>query len=84
MALIPDPGLGRTCFLNLTPCLTQSKIQDWAKGAGVSGDLAAICKDPKTNEHLLKDLTATGKEGKLKVRYCNILTVQNIAIDSML
>jgi hypothetical protein len=47
--------------------LLQDKIKAWAQGAGVQGDLAAICRDPKTNEFLLKDLTATGKEGKLKV-----------------
>jgi hypothetical protein len=47
--------------------LLQEKIKAWAAGAGVQGDLAAICKDPKTNEFLLKELTATGKEGKLKV-----------------
>ena len=47
--------------------MLQDKIKAWAQGAGVQGDLAAICSDPKTNEFLLKELTATGKEGKLKV-----------------
>ena len=51
----------------MSALLLQDKIKAWAQGAGVQGDLAAICRDPKTNEFLLKDLTATGKEGKLKV-----------------
>jgi hypothetical protein len=47
----------------------QEKIKAWAQGAGVQGDLAAICKDPRTNDFLMKELTATGKEGKLKVGF---------------
>lgn len=52
---------------NVPVSVLQAKITEWAKGAGVSGDLAAICKDPKTSDFLLKELNTTGKEGKLKV-----------------
>jgi long-chain acyl-CoA synthetase len=46
---------------------SESKIQEWAKGAGVTAtDLAGICKDAKTSDFLLKELNTTGKEGKLK------------------
>lgn len=45
----------------------QEAIQSWAQSSGVAGDYAAICRDPKTKAHLLDEINATGKEGKLKV-----------------
>ena len=45
----------------------QEAIQSWAQSSGVAGDYAAICRDPKTKAHLLDEVNATGKEGKLKV-----------------
>ena len=60
-------------YCSVRASLLQDKIKAWAQGAGVQGDLAAICRDPKTNDFLLKDLTATGKEGKLKVgMWCDV------------
>ena len=42
-------------------------LKKWAQGAGLQGSFPEICANPKTREHLLKELTATGKAGKLKV-----------------
>jgi len=38
----------------------------WAKQQGISGDLAAICKDKKTNNAILADMTKLGKAAELK------------------
>ena len=39
----------------------------WAQGGGLQGSFPDICANPKTKDHLLRELTATGKAGKLKV-----------------
>lgn len=62
-------------------CALQGKIQEWAKGAGVTAtDLADICKDPKTSDFLLKELNTTGREGKLKVGGARATAVQAVVI----
>ena len=53
---------------NRTVIMPQAKLKELAKGAGISGDSTAeIIKDPKAADLVVKELTATGKEGKLKV-----------------
>ena len=72
---------GTLPYCSVRASLLQDKIKAWAQGAGVQGDLAAICRDPKTNDFLLKDLTATGKEGKLKVgTWCGTTCAYNVHI----
>eukprot|EP00798_Chlamydomonas_sp_ICE-L_P010283 gene10283-8205_t len=38
----------------------------WAKGEGIEGDMAALCQDERAKEHVVAELTATGKADKLK------------------
>eukprot|EP00741_Cyanophora_paradoxa_P014579 tig00020807_g14059.t1 len=40
--------------------------EEWAKANGVEGDLVQICADERTGAAVLADLTAMGREGKLK------------------
>lgn len=53
----------------------QEPIKAWAATNGVAGDYQAICKDAKTNKYLLDEINRTGKEGKLKVPSCSVISV---------
>ncbi len=46
----------------------QDVLSTWATNNGVTGDSAAVVKDPKTNTYVWGELNKTAKEGKLKVR----------------
>ncbi|CAI5991270.1 unnamed protein product, partial [Closterium sp. NIES-65] len=41
-------------------------LLEWAKGAGVEGDYAALCATEEAKKFILGQLTETGKKGKLK------------------
>ncbi|CAI5509343.1 unnamed protein product, partial [Closterium sp. Naga37s-1] len=41
-------------------------LLEWAKGAGVEGDYAAVCATEEAKKFILGQLTDTGKKGKLK------------------
>ncbi|CAI7802566.1 unnamed protein product [Closterium sp. NIES-54] len=41
-------------------------LLEWAKGAGVEGDYAALCGTEEAKKFILGQLTETGKKGKLK------------------
>ena len=41
-------------------------VISWAAGKGITGDVAAICANPKAKEAMLAELVATGKAEKLK------------------
>eukprot|EP00897_Mesotaenium_endlicherianum_P001315 jgi/Mesen1/1210/ME000128S00185 len=41
-------------------------LLDWAKQNGVSGDLASLCQNARAKEHILAELVAVGKKGKLR------------------
>lgn len=46
---------------------TEDALKSWAASANLEArDRRSICKDPKTREWLLSEITRTGKEGKLK------------------
>ena len=45
---------------------SQTGVAAWAAGKGISGDIAAICANPKAKEAMLAELQATGKAEKLK------------------
>ena len=47
--------------------LTHPPLQSIAHHVGVSGSVDQLCRDPKVTKELLAQLTATAKEGKLKV-----------------
>lgn len=55
---------------------SEAGLSAWAKqsanGAGGAGDFAALCRSDAANKHVLAELTATGKEGRLKARPCHI------------
>ncbi|KAL2610899.1 hypothetical protein R1flu_022591 [Riccia fluitans] len=42
------------------------ELQRWAAANGVDGSLEDLCKNPKSREHILKELGATAKANKLK------------------
>ena len=42
--------------------------QQSANGAAGADDFAALCRSDAANKHVLAELTATGKEGRLKAR----------------
>ncbi|KAK9817123.1 hypothetical protein WJX72_009841 [[Myrmecia] bisecta] len=44
----------------------EEKLMGWAKGAGVSGSFTEVVKTPQAQQYVVKELAATGKEGKLK------------------
>ena len=44
----------------------ETKLKSWAAANGVSGGPEDVCKDPRAAAYYLEELTATGKEGKLK------------------
>lgn len=41
-------------------------IKSWAAGAGITGDMAALCANEKVKAHVLQELTGTGKAERLK------------------
>ena len=51
---------------------SEAALTAWARqsanGAAGAGDLAALCRSDAANKHVLSELTATGKEGRLKAR----------------
>ena len=46
----------------------EEALKSWAAANGIDGDFGAVVGSPGTQEHVLSELTKTGKEGKLKVR----------------
>ena len=48
----------------------EDALKSWAAASGVEGEFGAVADDPRAQEHVLSELTRTGKEGKLKVRGC--------------
>ena len=51
----------------------EDALKSWAAANGVEGDFGAVVGNPRTQEHVLSELTKTGKEGKLKVRAQSLL-----------
>ena len=51
---------------------SEAGLTAWAKqsanGAAGAGDFAALCRSDAAKKHVLAELTATGKEGRLKAR----------------
>ena len=51
---------------------SEAGLSAWAKqsanGAAGAGDFASLCRSEAGNKHVLAELTATGKEGRLKAR----------------
>ena len=45
----------------------ESELMSWAKGAGVSGSFAEVCRSPQANKHVLEQLVSAAKSGRLKV-----------------
>ncbi|KAF2951490.1 hypothetical protein DAI22_01g266400 [Oryza sativa Japonica Group] len=41
-------------------------LESWAAANGISGDLEALCENPKAKEYILGELSKVGKEKKLK------------------
>ncbi|KAM3321599.1 long chain acyl-CoA synthetase 4-like [Capsicum chacoense] len=44
----------------------QRAVEQWAEVNGLSGDFASLCEKPEVKEYILRELTKTGKEKKLK------------------
>lgn len=45
---------------------SQDALKAWAETAGISGDFASLCQEPKAVEHILAELSSIGKQDKLK------------------
>lgn len=44
----------------------EKTVKDWAKGQGIEGDFATVCKDEKVKKYVMDSLNATGKAEGLK------------------
>jgi hypothetical protein len=71
-----QPRQAALLCLTPSPCLPARPgpalprpLQSIAQHVGVSGSVDQLCRDPKVTKELLAQLTATAKEGKLKVRW---------------